>query len=1098
MTIEFQEFYESNIKLLKKNQPNAWKTIQSVNSMPVGKIVMAKNGKPNLKVETQDGQVLFFHDIHDPGKDAQDFLRIVPETAKGTVIFQGMGLGFGPLAIIEKRKDIQHLIVFELCVGIFLQALRVTDLSRLLDDPKVIICLGPDPEVEQILSAALQSMRLEEISMLTHNPSCLLDKDGYEKLGKTIYSIANQLNISSNTFKSHGATFISNRLSALSMIHHTSLIDSLKGRFKDIPAILVAAGPSLDKNIQRIREFKEKAVIISVDAALPALQANGVTPDFVTSIDYQNITYEKIASCAPKSQNISLICSSWVGQKVAKVFPARNIYWTFTGGAMENWINKGLGGNLVSPGAGTVAHLNFVAAVIMGCSPIVFTGQDLAFSEKEGANDHVKHTVLKSDDQTAIFLKNRDGLIWVDGNNGGKVPTSRAFVNYIDQFEKMIHSTPGEYINASEGGAFIKGTNVMRLKEVLDQFCTKEFNISKSLETCNKESKIGDLDAFLTSIKSVLKTVNEMNMLIKKADNLSSFLSKQLLKLKASPKKYAAFDALPQNIQKKVGDIDRYHKKIDKKKWFWGLFDEATVTALQATQRMKYEINKLQDIPDRYIEWLLENLKRLEEVNRVRKNLIKGFKTILSNVVEHHKKERSLLKSIHQSEENFDQIMDLARLYCESGDFVLAKPVLTKLFASDPDNAEVNFYLGKISALHTEYEKADLYFKTAADKDPEFKEKINGFKIELGNEYLAYATQFWQKDKSSAKNMILKGLRFCPDHPRLNVELSEILKKDMEGVDFRFESGKFADISPVMDQWLQIFQNQPDLYNNLNSQAMGSFYKNGGKFFQVSNELLKAFEYFHKALVCSKDNPEYYLLLSEVLFDMGKNDIAVSHYKKAFEIDKAFAQSFEDQKKIKGPLRDRYNKTDEIKKTEACMKLTGEGDRFFHQGKFEDAAKKYEKALLLDAANPYVIHNLGTALKELGALSRAISCYEQTLLIVPEYYPAYYNLGIVLQDQGKIDEAIALYKRAVEIKPDFLNALNNLGNAYHLSNRFFEAMDSYKKILEIDPGYADALNNLGAACQEVGMLDEAILYYKQFLELKPDNFQARANLNSLL
>ncbi|MCP4149624.1 MAG: AMP-binding protein, partial [bacterium] len=64
---------------------------------------------------------------------------------------------------------------------------------------------------------------------------------------------------------------------------------------------------------------------------------------------------------------------------------------------------------------------------------------------------------------------------------------------------------------------------------------------------------------------------------------------------------------------------DKYHHRLDKKNWFWGLFDEATMNALQSTERMKNETNKLQDIPEKYLDWLLGNFERLEEVNRVRK-----------------------------------------------------------------------------------------------------------------------------------------------------------------------------------------------------------------------------------------------------------------------------------------------------------------------------------------------------------------------------------------------------------------------------------------------------------------------------------------------
>jgi len=1092
MITEFPDFYESNLKLLKKNHPDTWKIIQDSDSLPVGEIVIADNGKPNLKVEMNENEFLFFHDTSNPEKDGDDFLGIVPENAKGTVIFQGMGLGFGPLAIIEKRTDIQFLIIFELSPGVFLQALRVIDLTNLLKDPKVILCLGAKPDVEEVLSFAIRSMRLEEISMLTHNPSCTLDKGGYDVLGKTIYSIANALNISSNTYKSYGSAFISNRLSFLSMIHHTSLIDSLKGRFKDMPAILVAAGPSLDNNIELMREFKEKAIIICVDSALPALLAHGVTPDFITSIDYKNITYEKIAACAPKSQNASLICSSWVGQKVAKVFPAQNIYWTFTGGAMENWINKGLGGELSTPGAGTVAHLSLISAIIMGCSPVIFTGQDLAFSDKDEAKDHAKDTVLKSEDQTAAIFQQKKELIWVDGNVGGKVPTSRSFINFIDQFEKMIAGSPGKYINASEGGAFIKGTEVMQLKDVLNQVCTKNLNISEKMQECNQDSKIGNIDGFLSNIRSVLKTTNDMDKLIKKSDNLSSFLYKKLIKLQESSKQYPSIEALPQNLKKKVVDIDKCHQKLDKKQWFWGLFDEATMNALQSTERMKYEIDKIQDIPEKYIEWLLGNLKRLEEVNRVRKELIKGFGDTLSKIITHHKNEKKLLKATDKKgEQSLRERVDLARLYVESDDIFLAKPVLSQILKNDPDNAEAAFNLGKIAALHTEYEKSDAYFNRAMESESAYNEKIDQFKTALGDEYMSYAALFWKFDKGSGKRMIIKGLRYCPDHSRLITELSAMLTLEMEEIDSFFETDNIEGIEQIIEQWETIFKDQPEVKEYLQPTSMGSFYKNCGKMFLVSKELLKAFENYHKAIACIKDNPEYYMLLSDLLFQMGKNDMAVTHYKKAVEIDKDFVEIYENKKKVQ-------DATDFARNEDHCNELIKTGDQLLHDNQFEEAVNCYEKALLIEADNPYVIHNMGTAFKSMGQIDKAILYYEKTINIDPNHFNAYYNMGVALQEKGKVDQAISAYKKAIEQKPDFLNALNNLGNAYNASGRFQEAINTYKRILEIDSGYADALNNIGVAYQSMDMLEEAVSSYRQFLEIHPGHLQVETNLNNLL
>lgn len=1085
------DFYESNMKLLKKHHLNTWKIIRDSDSEPIGEIVTAGNGKANLKVETDNKDILFFHDTINPENDGEQFLKIVPENAKGTVIFQGMGLGYGPLAVIEKREDIRHLIIFELSVGIFLQALKVNNLSPLIKDPRVTICLDSEPNTSEVLARSARSMRLEEISMLSHNPSCLFLKEGYERLGKEIFSVSNQFNISSNTFKAFGTDFIANRLSFLSMIHHTSLIDSIRGRFKDVPALLVSAGPSLDKNIDLIKEFKEKAVIISVDSALPALLANGVTPDFVTSIDYKNLTYEKIASCAPKSHNISMICSSWVGQKVAKVFPARNIYWTFAGGAMDRWINQGLGGKIVSPGAGTVAHLNLVAAVIMGCSPVIFTGQDLAFPKQAGSNDHTEHAVLKSDKKAAALLENEHELIWIDGNDGDKVPTLRYFVNFLHEFENMIRANPGKYINATEGGAFIAGTDVMTLKEVLNQFCTKEFDISKKMEESNSNNKIGNIDRFLKEIKSVFKIINEMNRLIKKSDKLSDFLTKKILKLQASPKRYSSYDTLPQNLQKKLADFDTCHNKMDKKIFFWELFDEATMNALQSTDRMKHEIDQLQDDPAKYIEWLLKNLNRLEEVNRVRKNIIKDFGNNLSHVMDHHKKETAIVTQIDNSKtDQTSARMDLARLYFEAGNLAHAKTVLSKVREHDPDNAEACYYIGMILAIHTEFDTSAQYFATATENDPLFNEKIAQFKNQSGDEYLNYAASLWAENKEISKNMMLKGLKFCPDHAQLINELSAILTKEMQDVESFLESGNEDDLSSIITQWMGIFDTQPELEVNLLPEAMGRFHKNCGKFFLVTDNVLNAFESFHKALSLSVDNPEYHMLLSDLLFKMGKNDQAISHYQKAIDIDKEFVTAYENRKKIKG--------AESLRAPDNGMKLIEEGDQFLRDSKFEDAVKSYEKSLLLEPDNPNTYHNIGVAYMGLGRLEKAIESYEKTILLSPENFNAYYNLGLARQNTGNVKEAVVLYKKAIELKPDFVRALSNLGNAYHSLGNFQEAIHSYEKTLEINPEYVDVINNLGVVYQAMGMLEKAVSYYKKFLAINPDNIEVQANLDRIL
>lgn len=83
----------------------------------------------------------------------------------------------------------------------------------------------------------------------------------------------------------------------------------------------------------------------------------------------------------------------------------------------------------------------------------------------------------------------------------------------------------------------------------------------------------------------------------------------------------------------------------------------------------------------------------------------------------------------------------------------------------------------------------------------------------------------------------------------------------------------------------------------------------------------------------------------------------------------------------------------------------------------------------MDGANPVYAeahHNLGVALKEQGKLEEAAGAYRKAIAAMPDLAEAHYNLGVVLMDEGKLDEAVASYRKAITLKPDYAKAHSNL------------------------------------------------------------------------
>ena len=53
--------------------------------------------------------------------------------------------------------------------------------------------------------------------------------------------------------------------------------------------MVVSAGPSLGKNLELLKEIRDRVVVIAVQTTLKPLLNCGITPDFVTSLDYHEV-----------------------------------------------------------------------------------------------------------------------------------------------------------------------------------------------------------------------------------------------------------------------------------------------------------------------------------------------------------------------------------------------------------------------------------------------------------------------------------------------------------------------------------------------------------------------------------------------------------------------------------------------------------------------------------------------------------------------------------------------------------------------------------------------------------------------------------------
>ena len=128
------KYYNENLDILKKINPNLTNLIESTQVPPEYEIVEAKSGSPSLKV---DG--VYLHSSYDPALEAERQAEKTEITQGAKYLLKGFGLGYLAETLIKKGADI---IVAEADPAVLRAAIESRDLTSLL--AKTPIFCGQD------------------------------------------------------------------------------------------------------------------------------------------------------------------------------------------------------------------------------------------------------------------------------------------------------------------------------------------------------------------------------------------------------------------------------------------------------------------------------------------------------------------------------------------------------------------------------------------------------------------------------------------------------------------------------------------------------------------------------------------------------------------------------------------------------------------------------------------------------------------------------------------------------------------------------------------------------------------------------------------
>ena len=376
--IDSSKLLKKNTKALSQANPPLSKWLSEQKNVDWLQEIRSKNGDKNLII--RDGSKMqTAYDMDNPTKTATEAIKEMNLYKENISIIIGFGLGYLANTILTKMEKGHKLLIIEPVGHMINLAFNNFDFSKHIKNHSLIIIA---PGIEEI-AIGLHFFSEQFVIgdwLLTVNKYANFRPKEYSILTSFTMNALNQILCNTGTIAGEaGAKIADNDMMCMPYLIRHRGVAELKDLYKGKPAVLVSTGPSLSKNIHHLIGMQDKVVIIAVGQALRVLLAYDIKPDFIATVDFGEVNYvhfKGLMNCkiplVTINRTYAKLIRDWQGPKFVAATPVPG----FENMATGILTNKGF----IDAG-GSVAHLCFGLAKLLGCNPITFIGQDLALGK---------------------------------------------------------------------------------------------------------------------------------------------------------------------------------------------------------------------------------------------------------------------------------------------------------------------------------------------------------------------------------------------------------------------------------------------------------------------------------------------------------------------------------------------------------------------------------------------------------------------------------------------------------------------------------------------------------------------------------------------
>ncbi|EAJ7388970.1 motility associated factor glycosyltransferase family protein [Campylobacter upsaliensis] len=551
------EFFDKNIKALKAVDVELSKKLSKIKETKKFDLIFNKDPLDLNIIELKTREKIY----QNPLKELEEKITFINENKalNPVLFFYGIGNGFLYKALLQ-NQIYKKIIVFEKELELIFLAFNLSNFSEDLASRRLIITLNKDMNPIK----ALQLFTSNVFALLYRSYFLELHCDYYEKQKKDIL-IINRLNknaiielsLKNGNDPGDALQGIDQFIQHLpKMLTHPS-IDSLmqKRQNKADTAIIVATGPSLNKQLPLLKKYAKRASIFCLDASYAILAKENIKPDYVLSLERveatskffdndfkefdKDVLFILLALTHPKTLNF-IEKNHREYMLAPKMLPLAQELKFKEFGFLNGW---------------SVAHMAYSIAWALGHKNIILIGQDLAYAKDGTTHSKNYPRGLDTAKREISTLEQRELKAY---GGKGKVKSTKIWSIFKDFYEQLIYLSRNscKTYNATEGGARIEGAIEKPFKELCESLLTKD--LKKPLPKPKALPRARQNELMLQSYK-------KLKGFIKSSENLG----KDCKKLSNQIKTITKGDTQKHSLESICQNIETFKSKIGQKRYYY-------------------------------------------------------------------------------------------------------------------------------------------------------------------------------------------------------------------------------------------------------------------------------------------------------------------------------------------------------------------------------------------------------------------------------------------------------------------------------------------------------------------------------------------------